>query len=297
MKDLKQYQMELDLIVEQSANYGKIIPEVYALNYFIFNQQKQKQLPPSIKKQIKIKNEKLNIILTPQILPDEEKIKYRYLNAIDFDVLNYIIWKASHRINKLPIVIVSLNEISSLMKYNKQKIKESLTLLSSYKTHFENEKYYGILPNQFFENYIINQGKQTQVKLTTHLHQWIINNKHLVMNYKQMFQLNNRISKLLYIRIICSNVAELNQFKQHTFQLFNFFQFANSFGIKTDVKYQKMRVKKELKEGLEELKEHKIIHSYKIINKHPELNIECVLCPQFNQQTSLSNIVKQKMFS
>ena len=297
MKDLKQYQMELDLIVEQSANYGKIIPEVYALNYFIFNQQKQKQLPPSIKKQIKVKNEKLNIILTPQILPDDEKIKYRYLNAIDFDVLNYIIWKASHRINKLPIVVVSLNEISSLMKYNKQKIKESLTLLSSYKTHFENDKYYGILPNQFFENYIINQGKQTQVKLTTHLHQWIINNKHLVMNYKQMFELNNRISKLLYIRIICSNVAELNQLKQHNFQLFNFFHFANSFGIKTDAKYQKMRVKKELKEGLEELKEHKIIQSYKIINQYPELNIECVLYPQFNQQTSLSNIVKQKIFS
>jgi hypothetical protein len=130
MKDLKPYQMELDLIIQQSTNYGKIIPEVYALNYFIFNQQKQKQLPPSIKKQIKIKNEKLNIILTPQILPDEEKIKYRYLNAIDFDVLNYIIWKASHQINKLPTVIVSLNEISNLMKYNKQKIKESLSLLS-----------------------------------------------------------------------------------------------------------------------------------------------------------------------
>lgn len=297
MKDLKQYQMELDLIVEQSASYGKMIPELYALNYFIFSKQ-NKKLPPSIKKQIKVKDTKLNIVLKPQILPDDEAIKYRYLNLTDFDVLNYIIWKSSHQINKLPIVIISLNEMLNILGINKQKIKESLTLLSTHKAQFENESYYGILPNQFFDSFSVKQGQQTQVKLTTHLHQWIINNKHLVMNYKQMFDLNNRISKLLYIRIICSNIAELNTTKPNILKIFNFIRFLDSFGIPTNSKVKKARVKKELMEAFTELREHHIINSIPTIHTtNNDWSFDLVLCSGFSQQTSLSNIIKKNIFS
>ena len=162
--------------------------------------------------------------------------------------------------------MITLKEINAIFKYNFKKIKQSLDLLSNYKVYFEfNQMYDGVLPVQFISGYIYDKTtKKTLVFLPPEISQFIYDNKYIIMNYHQLFNIKNRIAKLLFKRINITNTMNFENKVQYLKLPETLCDFLRQYGIIYSARYQKKRLFEETIDGLTELKRNNIIEDYKL---------------------------------
>ena len=309
---MEKSKQELDLfhdyLVDFQNNlkqYGKLHYSVYNLKYFVYDTPEKSK--PCIQREIKINDEKMLVNLTPQSIFNKEKVETRYLGEVEDDIFSFIMYAYSRNpqyITNRHCVMITLKEINSIFKYNFKKIRESLDLLSKYKVYFNMKSFQGVLPVQFIDGFVYdNKTKKTLVYIPYEIKQFIDDNKYIIMNYQQLFSLKNRISKLLYKRINITNRPDFENKVQYLKLPETICSFLKNYGIEYRTRSQKSRLFYEIKDGLEELKEHEIISSYKmteITGKHlfadgkhyyksvDDYSVELYLNPNFCLKYSVS---------
>lgn len=286
---------------------GRLYYDIYNMKFFVYENQVQKNLKPVIQRKIKVNNENITINLRPQLVKDDEKIKYRYLTEIDQNIFDFIMYKFSqdttYTINGHPSVLLSFDEIRTKLGYDNKRIKESLYLLTQYKIEFDSAEFEGIIANQFLESVIIRKGRnnKTLVKLSEGLKEYIIKNKYLIMNYQNLFDLNNRISRILFKRICISNIMNYGEQKKQTiFLKETICDLLAKYGIEYNSPMAKSRLFRESEDALNELKSQQIIDDFElkaIMNKHTtiDFNLNMELNKRFSNQFSINQKLKEPL--
>lgn len=274
-KDKQELDLFHDYLLDFSNNlkqYGKLSYNVYNLKYFVYDSPEKSK--PCVQREIKINNEKMTVNLTPQTVFNKTKVETRYLGEVEDDIFSFIMYSYSKNpqyITNRHCVMITLKEINSIFKYNFKKIRESLDLLSKYKVYFNMNNFQGVLPVQFIDGFVYDQRtRKTLVYIPSEIKQFIDDNKFIIMNYQQLFSLKNRISKLIYKRINITNVMNFENKVQYLKLPETVCSFLRNYGIEYRTRSQKSRLFNEIKDGLEELKEHNIITSYKLTNIEKE---------------------------
>lgn len=268
--DKKDITLFHDYLVDFANNlrqYGKLWYNVYNLKYFVYDRPDKEK--PYISRTIKVNDAKLTVNLVPQTIFNKKEIETRYLGETEDDIFSFIMYSFSRnpqKMNGKDCVMITLKEINAIFKYNFKKIKQSLDLLSNYKVYFEfNQMYDGVLPVQFISGYIYDKAtKKTLVFLPPEISQFIYDNKYIIMNYHQLFNIKNRIAKLLFKRINITNTMNFENKVQYLKLPETLCDFLRQYGIIYSARYQKKRLFEETIDGLTELKRNNIIEDYKL---------------------------------
>ena len=302
-------QMELfhqDLLeeVKKIDELGKLYHNIYNLKYFCLDSQTKDYIKenPVIKRNIKVNEEKITINLRPQILPNDKEIELRYLSEREQNILDFSIYKwgktQTYDNNGYPILMIGFNEIHTKLGYNGKQIRDSLYLLSTYKIDFETKYYDGIIPNQFLDSIIIRRGRtnKTLIRLSIGLKKYIEDNKYIIMNYEKLFNLKNRISKILFKRICISNYMDYDIKEKQKFIIREtIFKMLEQYGISLSNRLKRSRCLKELNTSLEELKQNQIIDVYKLIPTldKKDYTLEVLLNMRFSKSFSINQKMKE----
>lgn len=301
-KDITLFHNYLLDFANNLKQYGKLWYNVYNLKYFVYDRPDKEK--PYISRTIKINDDKMTVNLVPQTIFNKKEVEARYLGETEDDIFSFIMYSYSRnpqRMNGKDCVMITLKEINAIFKYNFKKIKQSLDLLSNYKVYFEyNKTYDGVLPVQFISGFIYDQKtKKTLVFLPPEISEFIYDNKFIIMNYQQLFNLKNRIAKLLYKRINITNVMNFENKVQYLKIPETLCNFLSQYGIEYKARYQKKRLFEETISGLDELKQNKIIEDYKLepitgLNKSIiDYKLEMYLSKEFCLKFSASQKGKQ----
>lgn len=272
-QQLELFKSELDQAWEERHRLGRLYYDIYNLKFFVYDMKDEKRkLKPVVKRDIKVNNHNITLKLRPQTISDDTEVKTRYLGELEQNVLDFILYKLSQdnytMLNQKPYVIISLNEIRSKLKYDLKRIKQSLFLLSSYSIEFETkEGFEGNIPNQLIEEIIIGtqgRNRHSLVKLSKGLMNYVYENKYLLMNYENMFELS-RIGKILYKRICISNYMEFGETEKQKFVMNETIcSLLSKYGIEYKNRLQKSRLFKEIYNSLDLMKQKNIIGHYEV---------------------------------
>lgn len=265
-KQLSLFQQDIAQAWKDKNQLGRLYIDIFNLKFFVCGRQKTKdKIPTLIKRDIVVNNTTINIKLRPQIIQDDNEIKYRYLTDIDLEILDYIIYKASQNIFDIPKVFISLNEMNRVLNYNKKRIKESLFLLTQYKVDFDSIEYEGVLPNCFLENIIIERGRhaRTCITLSDRLYRYVKENHYIIMNYDKLFKLKSQIAKILFKRINITNVFNYGETDKVLTFKDSILTILNQYNINYSTPMQKTRLFNEIDTALVELVEIKVLKHYK----------------------------------
>lgn len=265
-KQLELFKQDLNQVWSSRDELGRLYYDVYSMKFFVYSNQ-GKNIKPLVKRTLKLKNKDEFIIkLTPTIIPNEEKLEYRYLGSVEEDIFNYILWKASQHIADIPVVYITLKEINEIFKYDFRTIKNSLILLSNYKATFETKEYEGTIPNQFLEDVVIERGRgaRTYIKLSNNLYEFIKKNKYVLMNYIDLFKLKSPISKILFKRINITNIFNYDDIDKVFYLPETMMTLLRQYGIDYTNRLQKSRLFKQIEIALDELRENNIIKFYEL---------------------------------
>jgi len=277
MRDKDNQQLELfkdvlDVAWNERGQLGRLYYDIYNLKVFVYDMKDEnRKIKPVVKRDLKVKNKKITLKLRPQVVADDTEIKTRYLTEIDQNILDFILYKLSQdsytMLNQKPYVVVSINEIRTKLKYDSKRIKQSLYMLNQYRVEFETKEYEGSIPNQLLDGIIIGkQGrdKKTLVKLSNGLMNYVYENKYLLMNYENMFELD-RIGKIFYKRICISNYMELGETEKQKFVMNETIcNLLEKYGITYHSKLQRNRLFKEVIKSLDLMKKNKILGHYEL---------------------------------
>jgi len=271
-QQLELFKNEIEQAWQERHELGRLYYEIYCLKFFVYDMKDEnKRIKPVVKRDIKVNNHNITLKLRPQTIADDTEVKTRYLGELEQNILDFILYKLSQdsymMLNQKPYVIISINEIRNKLKYDLKRIKQSLYLLSKYNVEFETKEFEGSIPNQLVEEIIIGkQGRnnKTLVKLSKGLMNYVYENKYLLMNYENMFELS-KIGKILYKRICVSNYCQFGEQEKQKFVMKETIcSLLEKYGIGYKTKLQKNRLFKEIINALEEMKQHNILGHYVI---------------------------------
>jgi len=299
-QQLELFRNELEQAWEQRHELGRLYYDIYNLKFWVYDDKENGKLKPVVKRDLRVGNQEITLKLRPQVIADDNEVKNRYLTEIDQNILDFILYKFSKEDMKIiehkPSIIISINEIREKLKYDTKRIRQSLFLLSQYKVEFDNKDYEGVIPNQLLESVIIGKqgrGKKTLIRLSNGMMKYIYENRYILMNYENLFELD-RLGKMLFKRICISNFMNFGETtKQKFIMKESFCQFIEKYGLNYKNRLQKQRLFKELETSLNLLKDKKIIDLYNLKPIYAETrksikdyNIELYLNIQFSNRFS-----------
>lgn len=271
-QQLELFKNEIEQAWQERHELGRLYYDIYNLKFFVYEMKDtNRKIKPVVKRDIKVNNHNITLKLRPQTISDDTEIKIRYLGELEQNILDFILYKLSQdnftTLNQKQYVIVSLNEIRTKLKYDIKRIKQSLYLLAKYNVEYETESFEGTIPNQLVEEIIIGkQGRnnKTLVKLSKGLMNYVYENKYLLMNYEDMFELD-KIGKILYKRVCISNYMELGETEKQKFVMNeSICSLLEKYGIEYKNRLQKSRLFKEIYTSLDLMKQKNIIGHYEI---------------------------------
>ncbi len=109
-----------------------------------------------------------------------------------------------------------------------------------------------------------NKKKIVAIKLSNGTINTIIENKNIITHYKELFELKNRIAKIIYKKLVIANIWT-NEEEKILKPKSTIIEELQKYNIQYTNPKQKERLFKEIKEAVEELKEKNIIQSYRLI--------------------------------